>query len=45
VILAIITFGAGQVQGLINVPVSQRSSLKKFIMEDTHAYFDISYEG
>jgi hypothetical protein len=33
------------VDGLINVPVSQKSSLKSFIMNDTHAYFDISYEG
>lgn len=35
----------GAVDALINVPVSQKSFLKPFVINDTHAYFDISYEG
>jgi hypothetical protein len=35
----------GQVDALINVPVSQRTFMKDFNMKDMHAYFDISYEG
>jgi hypothetical protein len=35
----------GHVDGLINVPVSQRTYMKDFVLKDTHAYFDISYEG
>jgi hypothetical protein len=32
-------------EALINVPVSQKSNFMNFVLQDTHAYFDISYEG
>lgn len=43
ILFALLAFSLGRVDALINVPVSQKSSLNQFIEQDIHSYFDISY--